>query len=176
MIQHTDADELFELVSSNREYLRHWLPWLDYNKSVDDTKSFIKNSLSEYANNKSMVHVIVDQQIVGVCGYNSFNPSIKAGYIGYWIAEKHQGKGLITSACKELENIGFGQLNLNKIEIHVAAENTKSRKVAENLKYTETGKIIDAEWLYDHYVDHIIYCKKMAAINGVNRTSLFSKL
>ena len=160
MIQHTDADELFELVSSNREYLRKWLPWLDYNKSIDDTRSFIKTSLADYANNKSMVHVVVDKQIVGVCGYNSFNHSIKAGYVGYWIAESHHGNGLATSSCKELERIGFELLKLNKIEIHAATENIKSRKVAEKLNYAETGRILDAEWLYDHYVDHIIYCKR----------------
>ncbi|MCH2192501.1 MAG: GNAT family N-acetyltransferase, partial [Gammaproteobacteria bacterium] len=85
---------------------------------------------------------------------------IKAGYIGYWLSKDKQGHGLLTSACNELEEIGFNLLCLNKIEIHVAKENHKSRAVAERLGYSEKGVILDAEWLYDRYVDHVIYCKK----------------
>ena len=107
-----------------------------------------------------MVNVVIQKGIVGLCAFNSFNPSIKAGYIGYWLAKDCQGYGYITEACKDLEYIGFNRLKLNKIEIHVAKDNQKSRAIALKLGYVETGVILDAEWLYDHYVDHIIYCKK----------------
>ncbi len=161
LIQHTDADRIWELVNTNRVYLKKWLPWLDWNTSIKDTRKFITESLKSYADNNSMVCVIMDDdEIHGVCSFYSLDKSIKAGFIGYWIAETSQGKGLVTKACRELENIGFNRLGLNKIEIHAAKENTSSRKVAERLGYLETGTILDAEWLYDHYVNHVIYCKR----------------
>ena len=160
LIIHTDANDLFCLVDTNREYLKNWLPWLDYNTSVSDYESFITKSLQDYANRKSMVFVIIhEDKICGVCGFNSFNNTIKAGYIGYWIARQYQGKGLITKSCQELETIGFQKLNLNKIEIHAATDNYKSRNVAIRLGYIHTGKLLAAEWLYSKYVDHEIYCK-----------------
>jgi ribosomal-protein-serine acetyltransferase len=170
LIQHTDAERIWALVELNREYLRKWLPWLDGNISIDDTRKFITDSLTGYEQKTSMVHVIVDDQVCGICGFNTFNPSIKAGFIGYWISKDHQGKGLVTEACRALEDIGFGSLGLNKIEIHVANGNVPSRKVAERLGYIETGSILDAEWLYDHYVDHVIYCKRNPINNKSHRT------
>ena len=161
LIEHTDAEELYALVEENRDYLRQWLPWLDMNTSINDTKRFITKCLQDYAAGKSMVYAIIADQICGVCGFNSINDSIKAGYIGYWLSRQQQGKGLATSSVTKLETIGFEQLKLNKIEIHAATGNIKSRKIAEGLGYTNTGAIIDAEWLYDHYVDHVIYCKKV---------------
>ena len=160
LINHTDADELFGVVESNRKYLKQWLPWLDFNQSVKDTEQFISKALHDYANKLSLVCVIMDNDcICGVCGFNSFNYSIKAGYIGYWISESHQGNGIITKACQELEGIAFEKMNLNKVEIHAATENSKSRNVAIRLGYVHTGKLLDAEWLYNKYVDHEIYCK-----------------
>ncbi|MCP4673704.1 MAG: GNAT family N-acetyltransferase [Desulfobacula sp.] len=160
LISPMDAEELFLLVDENRNYLRKWLPWLDHNKTVDDTREFISTSLCDYAEQRSMIHVIVDEgRICGVCGFNSINRTIKAGFIGYWISQQSQGKGLISKACIALETIGFDRLELNKIEIHIAQENASSRAVAEGLNYQNTGIILDAEWLYNHYVDHAIYCK-----------------
>ncbi len=65
----------------------------------------------------------------------------------------------MSNAVIELERIGFGKMNLNQIESHIAVKNYKSRSLAERLGYQETGIIKDAQWLYNHFVDHVIYCK-----------------
>ncbi len=163
LIKNTDAERIWHLVETNRNHLKKWLPWLDRNTSIDDTRNFIADSLKSYAENKSMVNVIVDGGVCGVCGFNCIDDSIKAGFIGYWIAEEYQGKGLVTQSCQALELLGFERLGLNKIEIHVAEENVRSRHVAERLKYIDTGRILDAEWLYNHYVNHVVYCKRNPA-------------
>jgi RimJ/RimL family protein N-acetyltransferase len=64
---------------------------------------------------------------------------------------------IMTKACEAFIEYGFNGLNLNRIEIRVAEGNMKSRAIPERLGFTEEGKIRQAEWLYDHYVDHIIY-------------------
>lgn len=103
----THVKLISKLVDRNREYLRRWLPWLDHNKSVEDTKTFIKTSLKDYAEQKSMVFVIINNdEISGVCGFNSINHTIKSGYLGYWISEDCQGKGLVYQSCIEMERIG----------------------------------------------------------------------
>ena len=52
------AEAVFALVDENRDYLREWLPWLDNNRSVDDTRAFIKKSLEQMANNSPQEHDI----------------------------------------------------------------------------------------------------------------------
>lgn len=51
LLEERHAEELFALTDQNRAYLREWLPWLDNNRSLSDTKEFIKNALKQFANN-----------------------------------------------------------------------------------------------------------------------------
>lgn len=160
IIQHTDAHELFDLVQQNRSFLREWLPWLDGNTTIDHTKSFIAAALQGYANNQSQTCVIVEGGcLCGVAGFNWINHATRSAGIGYWLSKHCTGKGIMTKSCQELEHIGFKQLRLNKLEIRVAEHNRQSRRVAERLHYRQDGMIRDAEWLYDHFVDHVIYSK-----------------
>ena len=148
-------------MDANRPYLRRWLPWLDANRTVDHTKEFIERVLRLAEEKKCLNYVVVHEgRLCGVCGFHEINPVNRAGYIGYWVSEDAQGNGLITEGCQELERIGFGELGLNKIEIHAASGNAPSRAVAERLGYEQTGILLDNEWLYDHYVDHVTYCKR----------------
>ena len=54
LIEYPDAQEIFNLVDANRSFLREWLPWLDFNTSLEDTKKFISSSLDDYSKNKSI--------------------------------------------------------------------------------------------------------------------------
>ena len=46
---------------------------------------------------------------------------------------------------------------ISKVEIRVASGNINSRSIPYRLGFVEEGCIRQAEWLYDHYVDHIVY-------------------
>ena len=52
----------------------------------------------------------------------------------------------------------FEELLLNRIEIKCANKNDKSKAIPIKLGFKKEGIIRDAEWLYDHFVDHIVYC------------------
>ena len=153
-----EAKRVFELTDQSRKYLKEWLPWLDFTNNVEDTKDFIRGCLKDYGENKSLNTVILfNGEIVGIAGFNSINWSNKTAYIGYWLGEKYQGNGIMTKVAKALTNYAFNHLNLNKVEIRAAVENKKSRSVPERLGFVNEGTIRQAERLYDHYVDHIVY-------------------
>lgn len=158
LIEVNDAEKIFELTDKSRGYLREWLPWLDSTTKVEDTKGFIKGCLKGYAENISLTTVILfDEEIVGVAGFNRINWSNKTAYIGYWLGEEFQGKGIMTKAAKALTDYAFHHLNLNKVDIRAASGNKKSRSIPERLNFVNEGCIRRAEWLYDHFVDHIVY-------------------
>jgi ribosomal-protein-serine acetyltransferase len=54
-------------------------------------------------------------------------------------------------------NYGLHDLGLNRVEIRAAEFNTRSRAIPERLGFTQEGIIRQAEWLYDYYVDHVVY-------------------
>jgi len=60
-------------------------------------------------------------------------------------------------ACRSLVEYAFDEWHLNRVEIRCAVGNTKSRAIPERLGFKSEGILREAEWLYDHYVDHIIY-------------------
>lgn len=101
--------------------------------------------------------IFYNGNICGAAGFREIDNQNKSGEIGYWLDQKHMGKGIVTQAVKKLLQIGFGTLNLNKIEIRCAVENTKSRAIPERLGFTYEGELRACEWLYTKYVDHAIY-------------------
>lgn len=158
MLQESLAEKLFQLVDSDREYLNKWLPWVNHTKTVNDTKVFIKNSIVDFAEGKSMnLAIEYLNEIVGVTGYNTIYKDLKKVEIGYWLSSKQQGRGIITKSCTKLIQHAFNELDIEKVQISVAAENIKSRKVCEKLGFKLEGIIKNSEKLHDKIVDHAIY-------------------
>src|SRR3712207_8983550 len=50
----------------------------------------------------------------------------------------------------------FLELGLNRVSIACATENKKSCAIPERLGFRREGVQRQAEWLYDHFVDHVI--------------------
>lgn len=153
-----DAPRIFELTDGSRAYLKQWLPWLDTTTTVKDTEGYLQFSLQNFAANKGLNTVILYKgEFVGVAGFNEINWSKRTAHIGYWLGESYQGHGIMTRVAKALTAYAFSELKLNKVEIHAAEGNHKSRSIPERLGYVKEGCIRSAEWLYDHYVDHAVY-------------------
>lgn len=157
LLQSHHAAELFQITDTNRDHLRQWLPWLDLTNEEKDTAAFISSTLQAFADSGTLSCGIWHQEkLCGVIGYNSINWNSKIGYFGYWLAKEAEGKGIITQCCQALIEHAFTEYNLNRVVINVATENRKSQAIPDRLGFTREGIIRDAEWLYDHYVDHTI--------------------
>ncbi len=152
------AEELFELIDSNRQYLREWLPWLDNNKYLQNTIDFIKLSRKQYSNDISLnLAVCTGGTIAGIIGLHRFDWPNRSTHIGYWLGESYQGSGLITRSCRTLLDYAFNDIGLNRVEIRCAPGNSKSRAIPMRLGLKEEGVLRQAEWLYEHFVDHVVY-------------------
>lgn len=153
-----DADELFALTDSNRGYLRQWLPWLDSVRRLDDTRTFIRAAQAQAARNDGVqLALLVDGRIAGMVGHHHIDWRNRSTSLGYWIGESYQGRGLTTAACRALIDRAFDTARLHRIEIRCAAGNHRSRAIPVRLGLREEGLLRDAEWLYDHFVDHVVY-------------------
>jgi ribosomal-protein-serine acetyltransferase len=157
LLQIADAAELFALTNVNRYYLRQWLPWLDVVTQIGDTRDFIVRTLKQFANNESFVTAICyDGCIVGTIGFVRIEQCDspperlrqRMGYIGYWLAESHCNKGIMTKSCDRLIHYGFTTLKLDRIAIACATENHRSRAIPLRLGFTHEGVNRDATWLY----------------------------
>ncbi len=153
-----DAEECFAVVDANRAHLREWLPWVDRSNSPTDTYWFIEGALQQFAaNNGFQAGIVVEQRLVGAIGFHGIDWASRRTSIGYWLAEPHQGRGLVTTACRALVDHAFSAWKLNRVEVRAAVDNLRSRAVPERLGFTLEGTIRQAEWVNDRFVDHAVY-------------------
>ncbi|RSK28886.1 N-acetyltransferase [Bacillus sp. HMF5848] len=158
LIELSDANSIYELVDQSRTYLRQWLPWVDGTTKVADSIDFIRACQKAYVEQIGMFTVIMyNGKIIGTASYNSLDWRNKIVYIGYWLAPDYQGQGIMTKVVKALTTYAFEELQFNRVDIRAATSNVKSRSIPERLGFIYEGTVRDAEWLYDHYVDHAIY-------------------
>ena len=158
LLEERQAEELFALVDRNRAYLREWLPWLDANTSVEDSRAFIRGTLEQFARNDGFQAGIWFQgQLAGLIGYHGIQWGNRSTEIGYWLGASFQGHGFMTQACRALVNYAFRELALNRVGIHCAEGNHKSRAIPERLGFQQEGVLRQAEHLYGRYVDQVVY-------------------
>jgi len=164
------AEEIFELTDRNRTMLRNWLPWVDSTKEAKDTRDFLTEQLTLFAEAKALHSTIFyDGKIAGVLGFNSIDAQNMSGHIGYWLSAEFQGKGIMTESVRELMNIGIEFYSLERFEIRCAVGNLKSRAIPERLGFTNEGTIRRAEKVYDKWFDHIVYGKLAREIKHANK-------
>lgn len=152
------AEELFKLTDQSRDYLREWLPWVDFTTSIADSRTFIEGTLDQFRNNNGFqAGIWYKGKLAGVIGLHHVNWSNKSTSIGYWLGKDFQGKGLMTNACQALIQYCLEELNLNRVEIRAATKNYKSAAIPPKLGFQKEGCLRSAEWLYDKYVDHYVF-------------------
>lgn len=153
-----DAKHIFPVVDRNRDYLREWLPWVDFNTSVFDSRDFIRDALVGYQTGESL-HLSLwannEQDYIGICGFYTIKSGVAK--LGYWVDETWQRNGIITAACQRCIDFAFDELGLNEVIISAATGNIASQNVATKLNMQHKETVKNDEWLYDHYVDHEIY-------------------
>ena len=153
-----DAEELYKLTINSMDHLKEWLPLIASNKKLEDTENFIKTTMKQFTeNNGFQAGIWSNSKLVGVIGFHKIDWSNKSTSIGYWLGKGVEGTGIMTKACHAFVNYALTDLLLNRVEIRAAFENTKSCAIPERLGFLQEGRIRKAEWLYDHYVDHIVY-------------------
>lgn len=158
LVQPSFAECYYQIVSEQRDYLKQWLAWPEHADNVEFFQAFIKKSLHDYADGKSLTcAMIYHDEIVGNISFNSISTALKKVEIGYWLRQDYQGKGIVSQSVTTLINYAFEQLKMDVVEISVAVDNQPSRKVCERLGFTLNGVITNAENLNGRIVNHAVY-------------------
>jgi ribosomal-protein-serine acetyltransferase len=154
LLEERHGSEVFSLVDQERDYLREWLPWVDATQTLDDTLSFIRSSLEQFASNHGFAAGIwSDRRFCGVIGTHKLDMLNRRGEIGYWLGRSFQGQGIATAACRAVVTHLLHERKLNRVEIHCAVGNDKSCAVARRLGFTEEGAAREAQLLHGRFSD-----------------------
>jgi ribosomal-protein-serine acetyltransferase len=157
LLEEADAEEVYGLVERNRAYLAEWMPWAA-GQTLEATMEFIRKTRRQVEQNDGFQTAMVLQgRIVGSLGLHGVNWESRSTGIGYWLDEAHQGRGLMTRAVGALTDHAFDEMGLNRVEIHAAAGNGRSRAIPERLGFQEEGLLREYERVGDRYLDIVVY-------------------
>lgn len=127
--------------------MKHAKDWIKRNISLSNKK---KKSEINFA-------LVIDGEIAGGIGLRSIGLAkieTHKAEIGYWLAKKHWGKGIMTKAVKLVSDFGLRQLLFRRVYATVFVKNRASVRVLEKAgfkfegilrkNYLKDGKLIDA--------------------------------
>jgi ribosomal-protein-serine acetyltransferase len=148
--------EMHLLIEENREYLARWLPWAR-SQTLAASREFLARCEAERATGQAYVFGMrLEGKLVGNCGCHDLDRVGQAS-LGYWVAERFQGRGIVTRSVRAMTDRLFRETELNRLEIRAVPENRRSRAVAERCGYTFEGVLREVTPFYDGFADLAVY-------------------
>lgn len=158
-LNHSHAQGIFDLVNTNREYLRKWLTFVDTTTSIQDTENYISyiDELASNPNSETVISIIYRGKLIGIIGLKKVDWANRIAEIGYWLAEHYQGKGIITKSCCSVIDYAFTHMGINRIEIKCGVGNEKSCHIPQRLGFKFEGIERDGELVNGQFIDLEVY-------------------
>jgi diamine N-acetyltransferase len=92
--------------------------------------------------------------LVGAVYLTGIDWITRSAELGIWIGvQHHRGKGAGEFACRHLLRHAFGDLNLNRVYLHVVAGNTAAHSLYRKLGFVDEGRLVEAAFKNGRYVD-----------------------
>lgn len=138
-----DAAALDALIADNLEHLRPYMPWIgEEPKTLAQRAELIATWDGEWRAGQTVVFGMwLDGELAGSCGlHDRIGPTGRE--IGYWVGRRHLGRSLAARSSALLTSGAFAaDPSIAVVEIHHDESNWRSRRVPEQLGYTEVGVI-----------------------------------
>ena len=152
--------DLHNLVVKNRAFLQTAFDWAQHVGSEEDTRRNVQsNQMLHQRGYAKMFLIFKDDALVGVLSFNTIEPANKAGYIGYWLDEAHQGQGILSQSLQAFMRYYAERGEIRRFVIKCRVANQHSKNFALSYGFTLEGCLREAEFLNGHFDDVNIYGK-----------------
>ena len=150
--------DLHNLVVKNRVFLQTAFDWAQHVGSEEDTRRNVQsNQMLHQRGYAKMFLIFKDDALVGVLSFNTIEPTNKAGYIGYWLDEAHQGQGILSQSLQAFMRYYAKRGEIRRFVIKCRVANQQSNSVAVRNGFTLEGCLREAEYLNGRFDDVNIY-------------------
>lgn len=144
----------------NQEHLKKTMPYFGSTMfEIPHWEKTLKQNLEYFKNKKALRLFILnpdETEVLGTINFTEFRRGVYQGcFLGYGIAKKHEGKGLMTEALNLAINYVFKELNFHKILANYMPLNKKSGRVLQKLGFHEVGLAKQELFLDGQWQDHI---------------------
>jgi len=148
--EETDVPELLTAVHESLADLEPWMPWATAAYSGSDAEEWVRMTRDAHLAGSMYDFAVVDKtgRYLGGCGINQINAGCGVANLGYWIRLSASGRGVAPAAVRLLVGWAFEHTQLNRLEIVVAVDNVRSRRVAEKVG-AQLDAILDKRLIVD---------------------------
>jgi len=138
LMKESEAKIMFNLIESNRVFLRRFLTWVDKSIKVEDSFKKIQKDHEGFKSGESLeLGIFFEERFIGRCGFHNIQKH--SAEIGYFLAEDMNGRGIMTKCVKKITEYGLNELDKHRIIIKVDVENTASESIPQKLGFTLEG-------------------------------------
>ncbi len=129
LLTESDAEEFYNLMNSNRDYLERFMPRIGETKSINDAEKVIGIFLNQLKENNGLrVGVYYQHRLIGLVGLKYIDWINKKTEVMYWIDKGYSGKGISTKCVEKLTELSFENFDLNKVILKSSTMNIGSKK------------------------------------------------
>lgn len=123
-----NAQQIFNAIAQNREFLTRWLEHFVSIQSTDDVIAYLTKRQEQLKDNKGVCfHIFCNDDVIGRIWL--FRVKDNTCEIGYWLIESVNGHGYMTEALLALEGELF-KFGFDKIMLELGSGNTRSENLA----------------------------------------------
>jgi diamine N-acetyltransferase len=103
------------------------------------------------------IRLLEDDRLIGTCQLTDIDPHHRSAQLRIRIGDSAaRGRGLGTEALRLLLDLGFGELGLHRIYLHVFATNERARRLYESAGFRTEGVLREAARIDDAWVDIVL--------------------
>lgn len=151
------AGDLFRLSMESAAELEPFMAWLD-GLRPQDTEAFAADAARGWDEGSGWNFTIVRAgEVAGSIGLHRYVPMWSSADIGYWIATSLAGRGFVTEAASAVVEFGFEEVNLHRITLQAAPNNTGSVAIAEKLGFRREGLLREASRGVSGFYDCLVF-------------------
>ena len=97
-------------------------------------------------------------ELVGFIALNDVvRGALQMGTLGYWVDERHTGRGLATAAVGDVVAFAFGEAGLHRVEAGTLPDNVGSQRVLEKNGFERFGYATKLLLIAGEWRDHILF-------------------
>ncbi len=157
-----DAESMAAFFRDNETFLKPYYPTFEQSIfSRNGWQERIRAIHEEYFRGRSLrLSLFLAKgplEVVGVANFTSIQRDAMQGCnLGYSLAQKFEGQGLMTEALEQAVPYAFRELNLHRIAANYMPGNKRSGAVLERLGFREEGLAKDFLRIDGQWADHVL--------------------
>ncbi len=156
-----EADMMLVFREDNRRHLEHWEPSRPAEfYSLGFWQINLRLHLRDFRDGHSVCFALLnpeETEVLGVCNYtNIVRGTFQSCHLGYALAEKHQGTGLMFRALSLTNDYIFSTIRLNRIMAAYLPHNDRSGALLNRLGFEKEGFARRYLKINGRWEDHVL--------------------